>query len=58
MSSGGKKATGLSDSGAVGLLVDIGVEVGLVTGVGIEWMFLRKEPNDETATSGDWGDKR
>jgi hypothetical protein len=58
ISSGGKRATGLSDSGAEGLLVNIGVEVGLVTGVGMEWMFLRKELNEETATSGDWGDRR
>jgi hypothetical protein len=55
--SGGKKATGLRDSGPAGLLLSIGVGVGLVLGVGMEWIcllaMLRNELNEETATSGD-----
>lgn len=54
---GGKTATGLSDSGPEGLMCELGVGVGLVSGVGMEWMCirvaLRNELNEGTATSGD-----
>lgn len=54
---GGKSATGLSDSGPEGLMCELGVGVGLVSGVGMEWMCLfarsRNELNEGTATSGD-----
>lgn len=60
--SGGCRATGLSESGADGFSCDIGVGVGFVSGVGMECgarlARLRKELNEDTATSGDCGDRR
>lgn len=55
--SGGCSATVRSESGPAGLMFELGVGVGLVTGVGMvpncllaTWL---KELKDETATSGD-----
>jgi hypothetical protein len=51
----------LNDSTAGGLSWELEVGV-FVSGVGIEWMCLwatfRNELNEETATSGDWGESR
>jgi hypothetical protein len=60
--SGGCSATGLKFSGPEGFRLELGVGVGLVTGVGIELgprlaTFLN-ELKDETATSGDCGERR
>lgn len=55
--SGGCSATVRRESGPAGLILELGVGVGLVTGVGIECgarlAMPRNELNEETATSGD-----
>lgn len=55
--SGGCSATGLKFSGPEGFRLELGVGVGLVSGVSIECgarlAMLRNELNDDTATSGD-----
>lgn len=53
---------GLGFSGPEGFKVELGVGVGLVSGVGMECgarlAMLRNELKDETATSGDRGERR
>lgn len=59
---GGKRATGLSVSVPDGFVWVFGVGVGFVSGVGMvcrgRVLTPRNELNDETATSGDCGDRR